>query len=170
MVVNVELTKNDVSEIKEGQKATITILDKKYTGKVTYISHVAVASADGSTKTISAEISIDNPDKDIILGIDAKVVIDVMNEKDVMTIPYSLVNVDGNFVYVVKKDVITKQYVELGINDGDKVVIKDGLDDKDMVLTNVDKETKEGEKVVAKLIDMDSVPSKVEGVNKEAEE
>ena len=70
--VDINVSKYDYAKVKAGQKADITIGDKKYTGKVTKISHIATTNEKGST-LISATVSIDKPDEDIFLGVDAKV-------------------------------------------------------------------------------------------------
>lgn len=43
------MSKYDYDKVKEGQNADITIGDRKYTGKVTKISHIATTNEKGST-------------------------------------------------------------------------------------------------------------------------
>lgn len=82
--VDINVSKYDYDKVKEGQNADITIGDRKYTGKVTKISHIATTNEKGST-LISATVSIDKPDKDIFLGVDAKVKIYAEKAEDVVT-------------------------------------------------------------------------------------
>ena len=113
--VDINVSKYDYDKVKEGQNADITIGDRKYTGKVTKISHIATTNEKGST-LISATVSIDKPDKDIFLGVDAKVKIYAEKAEDVVTLPAGVVNIgkDGSFCYVLKDGVITsdKRIVE----------------------------------------------------------
>ena len=117
-----------MQKVKEGQTADITIGDKKYTGKVTKISHIATTNEKGST-LIAATVSIDKPDKDIFLGVDAKVKIYAEKAEDVVTLPAGVVNIgkDGSFCYVLKDGVITKQDITTGISSEDFVEITDGI-------------------------------------------
>lgn len=108
--VDINVSKYDYAKVKEGQTADITIGDKKYTGKVTKISHIATTNEKGST-LIAATVSIDKPDKDIFLGVDAKVKIYAEKAEDVVTLPAGVVNIgkDGSFCYVLKDGVITNR-------------------------------------------------------------
>ncbi len=143
--VSVSLSKRDLESVALGQTATVTILNKEYEGEVTYISKVASTSANGAT-TIEAEISITNPDDSIIIGLDAKVVINTASLENVLTVPNMSVNADteGVFVYIVKDNLIAKQYVTIGISDMDNTEITDGLTFDDMVITSVSATTIEG--------------------------
>ena len=90
--VDINVSKYDYAKVKEGQTADITIGDKKYTGKVTKISHLATTNEKGST-LISATVSIDKPDEDIFLGVDAKVKIYAEKAENVVTLPAGVVNI-----------------------------------------------------------------------------
>ena len=133
--VDINVSKYDYDKVKEGQNADITIGDRKYTGKVTKISHIATTNEKGST-LISATVSIDKPDKDIFLGVDAKVKIYAEKAEDVVTLPAGVVNIgkDGSFCYVLKDGVITKQDITTGISSEDSVEITDGIKAGDKVI------------------------------------
>ena len=84
------------------------------------------------TPVISATISINDPDDDIFLGVDAKVKIHAASAKNVVTLPVEVVNIgkDGSFCYVIedglvtKRDITTEDYVEVidGIKEGEEVI------------------------------------------------
>lgn len=136
--VDINVSKYDYDKVKEGQNADITIGDRKYTGKVTKISHIATTNEKGST-LISATVSIDKPDKDIFLGVDAKVKIYAEKAEDVVTLPAGVVNIgkDGSFCYVLKDGVITKQDITTGISSEDSVEITDGIKAGDKVIEDL---------------------------------
>ena len=59
---------------------------------MTRMSHIAVQNEKG-IPVISATVSIDDPDDDIFLGVDAKVKIHAASAKDVVTLPVEVVNI-----------------------------------------------------------------------------
>ena len=136
--VDINVSKYDYDKVKEGQKADITIGDKKYTGRVTKISHLATTNEKGST-LISATVSIDKPDEDIFLGVDAKVKIYAEKAEDVVTLPAGVVNIgkDGSFCYILKDGVITRQDITTGISSEDTVEITDGIKAGDEVIEDL---------------------------------
>lgn len=136
--VDINVSKYDYAKVKEGQTADITIGDKKYTGKVIKISHLATTNEKGST-LISATVSIDQPDEDIFLGVDAKVKIYAEKAEDVVTLPAGVVNIGkaGSFCYVLKDGVITRQDITTGISSEDAVEITDGIKAGDEVIEDL---------------------------------
>ena len=138
--VDVTLSKYDYNTVKEGQSVEITLGDNTYQGTVTKMSHIAVQNEKG-TPVISATVSIDNPDEDIFLGVDAKVKIYAASAKNVVTLPVEVVNIgkEGSFCYVIEDGLVTKRNITTGISSEDYVEITDGI--------------KEGEEVIADLGD-----------------
>lgn len=163
--VDINVSKYDYDKVKEGQNADITIGDRKYTGKVTKISHIATTNEKGST-LISATVSIDKPDKDIFLGVDAKVKIYAEKAEDVVTLPAGVVNIgkDGSFCYVLKDGVITKQDITTGISSEDSVEITDGIKAGDKVIEDLGS-LEEGMKAEAAAADSDSAAETGETAN-----
>ena len=163
--VDINVSKYDYDTVKEGQNADITIGDRKYTGKVTKISHIATTNEKGST-LISATVSIDKPDKDIFLGVDAKVKIYAEKAEDVVTLPAGVVNIgkDGSFCYVLKDGVITKQDITTGISSEDSVEITDGIKAGDKVIEDLGS-LEEGMKAEAAAADSDSAAETGETAN-----
>lgn len=163
--IDINVSKYDYDKVKEGQNADITIGDRKYTGKVTKISHIATTNEKGST-LIPATVSIDKPDKDIFLGVDAKVKIYAEKAEDVVTLPAGVVNIgkDGSFCYVLKDGVITKQDVTTGISSEDSVEITDGIKAGDKVIEDLGS-LEEGMKAEAAAADSDSAAETGETAN-----
>lgn len=138
--VDVTLSKYDYNTVKEGQSVEITLGDNTYQGTVIKMSHIAVQNEKG-TPVISATVSIDDPDEDIFLGVDAKVKIYAASAKNVVTLPVEVVNIgkEGSFCYVIEDGLVTKRNITTGISSEDYVEITDGI--------------KEGEEVIADLGD-----------------
>lgn len=143
--VVVSLTKNDLETVALGQSATVTILGKDYKGEVTYISRMATTDLSGNT-AVEAEVTIQNPDDSIILGLEAKVVIHTASVSDVLTIPNYALNVDktGTFVYAVEDNVIVKKYITTGISDIERCEVLDGITEDTMIIVNVTAGVEEG--------------------------
>ena len=120
------------------RKVLVWGCDKKYIGKVIKISHLATTNEKGST-LISATVSIDQPDEDIFLGVDAKVKIYAEKAEDVVTLPAGVVNIGkaGSFCYVLKDGVITKQDITTGISSEDVVEVTDGIKAGDEVIEDL---------------------------------
>ncbi|MGI6070170.1 MAG: efflux RND transporter periplasmic adaptor subunit [Blautia sp.] len=147
--VNINISKYDYDKIQEGQKAEITLGGKTYNGTVSKVNRIAVTNEKGAPM-IGAQVRIDNPDNDIFLGVDAKVVIQAATAKDVLLVPNSVVNIgkDGSFCYVVEDGVITKKLVETGISSDTETEIKSGLKENDAVVLDIGTHM-EGEQVEA---------------------
>jgi len=136
--VQVNISKYDYDKLKEGQKADITLADNKYEGTVTKIDRIAIPDEKGNAY-IKANIHIDNPDENIFIGVDAKVVIHSDEAKGVPVVPTEVVNIgnDGSFCYVLDNGVITKRQVETGVSSSSTVEITSGLKEGDQIITDI---------------------------------
>ena len=136
--VDVTLSKYDYDTVKEGQSAEITLGDNTYQGTVTKMSHIAVQNEKG-TPVISATVSINNPDDDIFLGVDAKVKIHAASAKNVVTLPVEVVNIgkDGSFCYVIEDGLVTKRDITTGISSEDYVEVIDGIKEGEEVISDL---------------------------------
>ena len=148
--VIISLNKSDLEKVKEGQKATVTVVDKEYEGTVTRISKSATKNDKGAS-VVEGEIHIDNPDADIFLGVDAKVTIEGNKAENVIAVPIEAVNVgkDGSFVYVVNDGVLETRTVETGISSSELVEIRSGLDGTEQVVLSIGTGLEEGTQVTA---------------------
>lgn len=136
--VNISLSKYDFEKVQKGQKATVKIGAKEYKGTVSKISHIAIPNEKG-TPIISASVSIDNPDEDIFLGVEAKVSIQAAEAVQVPVVPVEVVNTgnEGSFCYIVKDGVVAKQIVETGVSSDSYIEIKSGLEPGDQVIPDI---------------------------------
>lgn len=138
VMVKISVTKYDLDKIAVGQKAIITIGGKEYQGEVSKINKMAEKNNSGAA-VVGTEIKITNPDSDVILGVEAKVVISTAKEADVIIVPVTAVNVDmdGEFVYVVENNVLVRKPVVTGISTDMMVQITEGLSEGEQVVTEV---------------------------------
>lgn len=136
--VDATLSKYDYDTVKEGQSAEITLGDNTYQGTVTKMSHIAVQNEKG-TPVISATVSINDPDDDIFLGVDAKVKIHAASAKNVVTLPVEVVNIgkDGSFCYVIEDGLVTKRDITTGISSEDYVEVIDGIKEGEEVISDL---------------------------------
>lgn len=137
--VDVSFSKSDLEKIEEGQKAVATIAGKQYEGTVTRISRAAAKNEKGAS-IIQGEIHIDNPDTDLYLGVDARVMVEGNKAENVVMIPVEAINIgkDGSFVYVVTDGMVQKRMVTAGISSDEYTEIKKGLEVGEQVIISVD--------------------------------
>ena len=143
--VDVSFSKSDLEKIEEGQKAVATISGKQYEGTVTRISRAAAKNEKGAS-IIQGEIHIDNPDADLYLGVDARVMVEGNKAENVVMIPIEAINIgkDGSFVYVVTDGMVQKRMVTAGISSDEYTEIKKGLEVGEQVIISVDAGIEEG--------------------------
>ena len=135
--VLIGVSKNDLEHLKIGQPAVIKTLGNTYNGKVVSINHMVSATGNGSQ--VQVMVSIDDPDDNMYLGLDAKCTITTAQIDDCMKVPVESVNVDdqGDFVFVVSPTtlVVSKKYVETGNSSDFDIEIISGIEETDMVVT-----------------------------------
>lgn len=148
--VKMTVTKYDLDKIALGQKAIVTIGAKEYEGEVSRINKMAEKNESGGA-VVGTEIKLLNPDSDVYLGVEAKVVISTAQEKEAILVPVSAVNVDleGEFVYVVENGILTRKAVETGISSDTMIQILSGVEEGAQLVTEVTTDIEEGVAVMA---------------------
>lgn len=151
VVVTVNLNKYDIVNVNEGQTAVVTIKNKDYTGKVSRIAKIA-DTASGNCE-IDAEVKLDEPDSDIILGIEAKVKICVADYADAIRVPVKALweDEEGSFVFVYRDGKAYKTEVEVGARNDEMAEIRSGLEIGDVVVWNETSEITDGMSVKADI-------------------
>ena len=146
--ITVNLSKNNLVSIAEGQVADVTINGTEYIGSVAKINRQAVVSQTGSP-VVTAEITVDELDDNVYLGIEAGVVIHTVSAVEVVSIPAKALNTgkDGYFCYAVVDGFVEKRNVTIGANDGEYIEIVDGLEEGEDVITVVTATIKDGVEV-----------------------
>lgn len=150
VMVQISVTKYDLDKIDVGQSAKVTIGNKEYQGEVAKINKMADLNNSGAA-VVGTEIKIMNPDSNLILGVEAKVIISTAKEENAVLVPVSAVNVDmeGEFVYVVENDILVKKPVVTGISSDLYIQITEGLSEGEQVVTEVAANLQEGMTVMA---------------------
>lgn len=148
LCVEIPVSKYNLANIENGQKATVTFQDKDYTGEVNYISKVAQKAESGAA-LVTVKVHIDTPDDNLVLGLDAKVKIDLGSVENVIKVPVSAVNSDtsGDFVYVVEDNIVVRKAVTTGMASKEEMEIKSGLSEGEKVITTIDATIIEGMQV-----------------------
>lgn len=134
IVIKSSVNKYDIVNIEEGQPATVNIKNKDYEGKVSRIERMTKDSGTGTG--IGIEITLDEPDSDIILGLEAKSRIHTSDLTDVTRIPLEALNEDeeGSYVFVARDGKAEKEFVECGLRSDDMVEVKSGIDEGCLVV------------------------------------
>lgn len=150
VVVHVNLSKYDLEKIALGQKTEIDIAGNLYEGKVDKIEGMATTNNNGAA-VVGVDISIDKPDENIFLGVEAKVVVHTAQAEGAVAIPMELVNSDrdGDFVYVEENGLVAKRRITLGISNESFCEVKEGLAAGDQVIMSMGQEFEEGTAVTA---------------------
>ena len=148
--ISISLSKYDLEKVKEGQKADVTIAGNKYDGKVTKINRMAEKNSN-NTPVVYAEIQVNNPDENVILGIEAKVNVHAQKAEGVLLIPVEAINSDknGDFVYTVEKGIVTRKNVVIGVSSDTLAEISEGLKENDQVISTITNGITEGMAVTA---------------------
>ena len=150
VMVKISVTKYDLDKIAIGQKARVTIGSKEYEGEVSKINKMAETNNSGAA-VVGTEIKITNPDSDVILGVEAKVVISTAQESNAVLVPVTAVNVDmeGEFLYIVENNILVRRPVTTGISSDTMIQITEGLSGGEQVVTDVTANLVEGMAVMA---------------------
>lgn len=143
--VSISLSKYDLSKVKQGQKAEVTISGQTYEGTVTKINRMAEKN-DSGTRLVAAEVHVENPDDNIYLGIEAKVKIHAQKSENTLLVPIAAVNTDqeGDFCYVLENGVVTIKRVTAGLTSEIEIEILEGLNEGDQVITDTSMGVVEG--------------------------
>lgn len=137
VMVNVPISKYNLSKVAIGQKADITVAGVTYEGTVSRINGIATKSESGAA-VITADVHIDNPDEAIYLGVEAKVIIHTASAENVLLAPVETINEDndGQFCYVIEDNVLKRKNVTTGVSSDTVIEIIDGLNADDQVVND----------------------------------
>ena len=139
--IDIQISKTDLDKVQIGQAVDITIRGKQYTGEVTKIAGAATKNANG-VPVVAAQISIDDPDDNVILGTEANVKIHSEKAEGVLVLPYEYISTDadGDFVYMVGDDsTLIRRDVTIGLSTSTDAEITGGLNaGEKIVTTNAD--------------------------------
>jgi len=131
----------DIGRVRLGQPARIrveTFKDKTFNGKVTQISPMGVEK--DNVTNFEVRVSIDNPGQELKANMTANAEIVLEEHADALIIPEAAITYDAQknaFVEIVApgaKNGRKKMPVKLGVGNGTKIQILDGLKQGDKVI------------------------------------
>ena len=148
VVIRVNVNKYDILDIEEGQPTNCTIKGKDYTGKISRIEHM---TGQGESANIGVEVSLDEPDENIILGLETKVKVTTASLDNVLTIPMDALCMDdtSEYVYIMEENEAKRRNVETGVKNDDYVQILYGLENGETVIWNEETDLTDGMSVRA---------------------
>ncbi|WP_422444848.1 efflux RND transporter periplasmic adaptor subunit [Thermoanaerobacterium sp. DL9XJH110] len=133
----IEVPEEDINRLNIGREATVSVdaLGNKgaIKGKISVIS-----PASGANGLFRVEIEIENKDYGLKPGMFAKVNVVRGVKENVITVPKDavLIKKNGYTVYVVKQGKAEERLVRIGITNGDRVEITEGLKEGETVVTS----------------------------------
>ncbi len=149
LVADVSLNKYDVLEVNLNQDVIVTSAsDNEFNGKVSYVSAVATSSngldigsimgSSSASSTIPAQITIENADSSVIVGVDVQVSIITDTVENALVLPVEVICIDGTdvFVYALEDGKAVKKNVELGIASDTHYQILSGISESDILIKN----------------------------------
>ncbi len=144
--VSFAVTRNMLEKLSVGQKAEVTIFDEVYEGEVARISGVATTTQMGQSTapTVNVEVNLTEEAKEVVLGLDAKVLIFTDKTQNALLIPVEAINADrnGDFVYTVENGVVVRKDIVCGISSDTQTEVLEGITETDVIvlssLTNVE--------------------------------
>ena len=137
--VTLGVGKSDLEKIAEGMPVTIKMLKNEYKGTITTINRSAVQAGNAGAQ-VMVTVSVDIPDDNIYLGLDAKCSILTGSATNVTTLPVEAVNIDGTGEFVFTFDpatmMVKKQYVTTGTSSDLLIEITEGINPDDLVVVS----------------------------------
>lgn len=136
--ITINLTEIDITKVKVGDKATITLdafADKTFTGRVVSVDTVGTTSSGVSTYPIIIALVVENPN--IYPNMSASASIITASKDDVLKVPTSAVQTQNgeSTVRVMKNGQQQTVAVETGIASDTEIEIVSGLKEGDTVVT-----------------------------------
>ena len=145
IAVKFNVNKYDIDSLLEGQEANIKIRSKNYTGKVSRIDRMTGRGL-AESANVGVEIKLDEPDSDIILGLEAKAYVNTASLTNVLTVPVDALSEEeeGTFVFVARDNKAVKIPVTIGVRNEDVVEVVSGLNEGDIAVWNDTEELTDG--------------------------
>jgi RND family efflux transporter MFP subunit len=126
-----DVPENDVPQLHVGDPAIVRPAGfdgKPFIGKVTRFS----LRLDPETRNMRTEIDLPNPKEQLYPGTYAEVLLEMNQRPDALTVPTAAVGSDGdgNFVYTVTDNRITRLAVKTGLTDNGRIEVTAGLSEE----------------------------------------
>lgn len=146
--IQLNVPEMDVRFLKPGHEAMVTIdalPEKRLWGKVDFVAY----KADPATKTFQVQVVVENPTREIRPGMIARIGLLRREVQEALAVPlFAIVNKGGERVLFVEKDGrVSARTVSIGIIEGDRVQITNGLSAGERVIVSGQAEVEEGMQV-----------------------
>lgn len=146
--VYVYVPEAETGRIKVGMPAALRLQafpGRKFDGTVARFAK----ALDLSTRTMLAEVDIENPSHELYPGMYAEVTLELERHPQTLKLPATALgkSAGGSFVYTVQGDQIKKVAVKAGFTDGAVVEIASGLTGDEQVVRHVSSDLIDGELV-----------------------
>src|SRR5712671_179027 len=133
-----DVPENDVPHLHVGDPAIVKPAGfdgKPFTGRVTRFS----LRLDPETRNMRTEIDLSNPDERLYPGTYAEVSLEMNRRPDALTVPAAAVGSDGdgNFVYTITDNRITRLAIKSGITDNGRIEVTVGLSEATPVVATI---------------------------------
>jgi RND family efflux transporter MFP subunit len=132
-----DVPENDVPHLHVGDPAIVKpsgFDGKPFIGKVTRFS----LRLDPETRNMRTEIDLPNPNERLYPGTYAQVSLEMNRRPDALTVPAAAVSSDGdgNFVYIITDNRITRLAVMTGLTDSGRIEVTAGLSEEAVVVAS----------------------------------
>jgi RND family efflux transporter MFP subunit len=132
-----DVPENDVPHLHVGDPAIVRPAGfdgKPFVGKVTRFSR----RLDPETRNMRTEIDLANPEERLYPGSYAEVSLEMNRRPDALTVPAAAVGSDGdgNFVYTITDNRITRLAVKTGLTDNARIEVTAGLSEETPVVAD----------------------------------
>lgn len=151
--VKVAIPEKDISAIRIGQEATIKISalgDKKVQGKIAEKG----VTANPLSHTYEVKMALDNPEEDLMPGMVCNVNINnEIADKQKIIIPIKSIQIGNNgnqFVWLAADNQAKQRFVKTGDFSNDGVIITEGLNTGEYIITEGYQKVSEGMKIIIK--------------------
>src|SRR5882672_6480357 len=132
-----DVPENEVPQLHVGDPAIVRpsgFDGKPFTGKVTRFS----LRLDPETRNMRTAIDLPNPKEQLYPGTYAEVSLEMNRRPDALTVPTAAVGSDGDgdFVYTITDNRITRLAVKTGLNDNGRIEVTAGLSEETPVVAS----------------------------------
>jgi RND family efflux transporter MFP subunit len=151
MSVKAQVDETDIPNVSKGQKAQVSLDAYPGTTFTGTVDQVAVKSESGSggTTVFPVIVNIDRTGIPLRLGYNSTVDIQVLDDKDVITIPLTALmeSGGGDYVFVIEDGKAHQRRITVGPRSQDAVEVTSGLDVGESIVSEGVDKVKEGQKV-----------------------
>jgi RND family efflux transporter MFP subunit len=148
--VTADLPQRYIGQVREGAESSIEVdafPGRTFQGTITRISPVVNVV----NRTAELEITVENLKHELKPGMFARVGLNIAEKGGVVVIPEAAVLRDGSeeYVFVVEENTARRRAVKLGLEEGPRVEVTEGLVPGEMLVTAGQQKISEGERVEA---------------------